>query len=156
MLTQASIEVLRTRFDASGLDGNENIYAARNENDIAFVAINPNGIIKMFKSDGYPEDLLEQDIMSLCCSKYDDRLIHIPLDSNIERYDREQSDFFRIIIIELLAAFIVLVLGAFFLLIHWVLFKDLKTVLVIGGAICLIVVFYIIPKLTAQRKASGK
>ena len=156
MLMQASIEALRARFDVSNLDGTENIYAARCENDVAFVAIALNGNIETFKSDGYPEDLLEQEIMTLCCSQYDDKLIHIPLDLDAERYDKESENLLRIIAIELLAALIVLVLGVFFLLIHWVLFKDLQTILIIGGGICFPVILYIVPKIIAQRKAGGK
>jgi len=156
MLTQASIEALRTLFDTSSLNGTETIYAARSENDVAFVAIAPDGNIKTFKSDGYPEDLLEQEIMLLCCTRYDDRLTHIPFEQNSERSDRASANTFSIIMIELLAAVIVLVLGAFFLLIYWVLFKDLQTVLIIGCVICLPVIFYIVPKITAGGKAKAK
>ena len=156
MLTQASIEALRTRFDASGLDGTETIYAARHENDVAFVAITPNGNIKTFKSEGYPEDLLEQEIMTLCCSRYDDRMIHISLEPSSERFIKESVGTLRILIIEILVAFIVLVLGAFFLFMYWILFEDLQTVLIIGGVFIFLIIFYIIPKIAMRRKASGK
>jgi hypothetical protein len=150
MLTQASVESLRTYFDTSELDGTETIYAARNGNNVAFVAIASSGSIKTFKNDGYPEELLEQEIMLLCCSQYDDKLTHMPIDTGAEGFSRESEGTLRSIAIEILVAFIVLILGAFFLLIHWVLFKDFQAMLIIGGAISLLVVFYIFPKLTAK------
>lgn len=156
MLTKASIEALRTKFDASDLDGTESIYAARCENDVAFVAIASDGNLKTYKSDGYPDDLLEQEIMTLCCSQYDNKLTHIPLDLNGERFETESSGSLRIIVMELLVALIVMILGAIFLLIYWVLFRNLQTVLIIGGIICLPVIFYIIPKITAQSKINDK
>jgi len=156
MFTQANVEALRTHFDASGLDGTETIYAARNENNVAFIAIAPSGSIKTFKSDEYPEELLEQEIMLLCCSKYDDKLIHMPIDTGAERFSKDSEGILRIFVIEILVAFIVLVLAAFFLMMHWVLFKDFQALLIIGGIISLFVIFYIFPKLTAQMKADGK
>ena len=156
MLTQASIEALRLHFDASGLDGSETIYASRHENDTAFVAISSGGMITTFKNDGYPEALLEEEIMMLCCAKYDDRLTHIPREIDNEKFTGAASGSFRSIFIELIVAFIVLILGAFFMLIYWLLFDNLQNVLVIGILICLPVIFFILPKVSSARKDSGK
>jgi len=145
MLIQASIEALRTRFDASGLVGTEAVYASRDDDDIAFVAIAANGEITTYKSDGYSDALLEEEIMTLCCAKYDDKLTHLPHEISDDNYDVIDTGSVPSILIELLAAFIVLILGVFCLLIYWLLFSDIEKILIIGAIICLPVILFIFP-----------
>ena len=156
MLAQASIEALRTRFDASGLNGSESIYASRHgENDIAFVAIAGDGNITTYKSDEYPEDILDQEIITLCCTRYDDRLTHIPQEideNNIVSYSPGLS---RCILIELIVASIGTILWALFLLIYWLLLRDFENMLVVGGVTSLPIIFFILSIINARKKGSG-
>jgi len=153
MLTQASIEALRMHFDASGLNGDEAVYASRNgESDIAFVAIAPNSNITTYKNDSYPEELLEEEIMMLCCSKYDDNTIHIPRELKEDQFVIESSGYARGVLIELIVASIALILCAIFLLIYWLLFKDSEKTLIIGAVIFLPVVFFVFSVIKARWK----
>lgn len=156
MLTQASFEALRMHFDASGLNGNEAVYASRNENDIAFVAIASDGKITTYKNDSYPDELLEEEIIMLCCSKYDDNTVHIPHDFKEDKYTIESSGYARGLLIELIVAMIAFVLCAIFLLIYWLLFKDSEKTLIIGAVICLPVLFFVVSVIKAKWKASGE
>lgn len=151
MLTQASIEALRMHFDASELNGNEAIYASRNgESDIAFVAIALDGNITTYKNDSYPEALLEEEIMMLCCAKYDDNAIHLSCEPNEEKFAIEPSGYAHGILIELIVASIAFVLCAVFLLIYWLLFKDSEKTLIIGAVICLPVLFFVFSVIRAR------
>lgn len=155
MLTQASIEALRMHFDASELNGDETIYASRNgENDIAFVAIALDGYITTYKNDSYPDKLLEEEIMMLCCTKYDDSAVHLPREVKEDKFVVESSGHTHGILIEVIVALIAFVLCAIFLLIYWLLFRDTEKIWIIGGVICLPVLLFVISVIRARWKAS--
>jgi hypothetical protein len=156
MLTQASIEALRMHFDGSGLNGDEAVYASRNgESDIAFVAIAPNGGITTFKNDSYPDALLEEEIMLLCCAKYSDNAVHIPRELDNGKLFTESRRYTRGVLIELIVASIALVLCAIFLLIYWLLFQDSEKTIIIGAVICLPVILFVVSVVRARWKTSG-
>jgi len=156
VLTQASIEALKMHFDCSGLNGNEEIYASRNgENDIAFVAIASSGNITTYKNDSYPDELLEEEILMLCCTKYSDNSVHIPCVMDDSKYFVGASGYARGIIIDLIVASITVVLCIIFLLIFWTLFKDSEKTIIIGAVISLPVIFFIISIIKARLKVSG-
>jgi uncharacterized membrane protein len=156
VLTQASIEALKMHFDCSELNGDESVYASRNgEDDIAFVAIASNGNITTYKNDSYPDELLDEEIMILCCTKYSDNSVYIPAEFNSDKYIAEAFDYSRGIIIELIVAAITFVLCAIFLVIYWLLFQDSEKLIIIGAIICLPVIFFIISVFKARWKASG-
>jgi hypothetical protein len=153
MLVQASIETLRMYFDSSELSGSETVYASQNENEIAFAAITHDGKITTYKSDGYPEELLEQEIMMLCCLKYDDNKVHIGMEKD-DKYTAEQSGWG--ILVELIVAAIALILCAVFLLIYWLLIQDIKTVMVIGGIICVPVLLFLYTVIKSRLNGGGR
>jgi len=150
------MEALKMHFDCSDLNGDESVYASRNgEKNIAFVAISPNGNITTYKSDNYPDELLGEEIMMLCCVKYKDN--SLPPELNNNKYFIGASEYARGIVIELIVASITVILCVIFLVIYWLLFQDSEKLLIIGAIICLPVIFFIISVFKARwRVPKGK